>query len=83
MQVSTDADFLAVDGLCCCYISEWQFFIIPVYLQSVQAHSVNWLKEVDEWLGDRIVLAGESFTNRHCDYTGRDVTDREVTSYQL
>jgi hypothetical protein len=28
------------------------FFIIPVYLQSVQVHSVNWLKEVDECLGD-------------------------------
>jgi hypothetical protein len=28
------------------------FFIIPVYLQSVQVHSVNWLKEVDECLGE-------------------------------
>jgi hypothetical protein len=28
------------------------FFIIPVYLQSVQLHSVNWLKEVDECLGE-------------------------------
>jgi hypothetical protein len=27
------------------------FYIIPVYLQSVQVHSVNWLKEVDECLG--------------------------------
>jgi hypothetical protein len=28
------------------------FFIIQVYLQSVQVHSVNWLKEVDECLGE-------------------------------
>jgi hypothetical protein len=26
------------------------FFIVPVYLQSVQVHSVNWFKEVDECL---------------------------------
>jgi hypothetical protein len=25
-----------------------KYFFIPVYLQSVQVHSVNWLKEVDE-----------------------------------
>jgi hypothetical protein len=28
------------------------FLIIPVYLQSVQVHSVNWLKEVYECLGE-------------------------------
>jgi hypothetical protein len=33
------------------------FFIIPVYLQSVQVHSVNWLKEVDECLGEGRSLA--------------------------
>jgi hypothetical protein len=33
------------------------FFIIPVYLQSVQVHSVNWLKDVDEWLGEGRSLA--------------------------
>jgi hypothetical protein len=32
------------------------FFIIPVYLQSVQVHSVNWLKEVDECLGEERIL---------------------------
>jgi hypothetical protein len=32
-------------------------FIIPVYLQSVQVHSVNWLKEVDECLGEERSLA--------------------------
>jgi hypothetical protein len=26
--------------------------IIPVYFQSVQVNSVNWLKDVDEWLGE-------------------------------
>jgi hypothetical protein len=33
------------------------FFIIPVYLQSVRVHSVNWLKEVDECLGEGRSLA--------------------------
>jgi hypothetical protein len=33
------------------------FFIIPVYLQYVQVHSVNWLKEVDECLGEGRSLA--------------------------
>jgi hypothetical protein len=33
------------------------FFIIPVYLQTVQVHSVNWLKEVDECLGEGRSLA--------------------------
>jgi hypothetical protein len=33
------------------------FFIIPVYFQSVQVHSVNWLKEVDECLGEGRSLA--------------------------
>jgi hypothetical protein len=33
------------------------FFIIPVYLQSVQVHSVNWLEEVDECLGEGRSLA--------------------------
>jgi hypothetical protein len=33
------------------------FFIIPVYLQSVQVHSINWLKEVDEGLGEGRSLA--------------------------
>jgi hypothetical protein len=33
------------------------FFIIPVYLQSVQVHSVNWFKEVDECLGEGRSLA--------------------------
>jgi hypothetical protein len=33
------------------------FFIIPVYLQSAQVHSVNWLKEVDECLGEGRSLA--------------------------
>jgi hypothetical protein len=32
-------------------------FIIPVYLQSVQVLSVNWLKEVDECLGEGRSLA--------------------------
>jgi hypothetical protein len=37
------------------------FVIIPVYLQSVQVHSVNWLKEVDLCLGEghRIVSAAD------------------------
>jgi hypothetical protein len=29
-----------------------KIFIVSVYLQSVQVHSVNWLKDVDEWLGE-------------------------------
>jgi hypothetical protein len=33
------------------------FLIIPVYLQSVQVHTVNWLKEVDECLGEGRSLA--------------------------
>jgi hypothetical protein len=33
------------------------FFIIPVYFQSVQVHSVNWLKEADECLGEGRSLA--------------------------
>jgi hypothetical protein len=33
------------------------FFIIPAYLESVQVHSVNWLKEVDECLGEGRSLA--------------------------
>jgi hypothetical protein len=33
------------------------FFIISVYLQSVHVHSVNWLKEVDECLGEGRSLA--------------------------
>jgi hypothetical protein len=33
------------------------FFNIPVYLQSVQVHSVNWLKEVNECLGEGGSLA--------------------------
>jgi hypothetical protein len=33
------------------------FFIIPAYLQFVQVHSVNWLKDVDEWLGEGRSLA--------------------------
>jgi hypothetical protein len=33
------------------------FFIIPVYLQSVKVHSENWLKEVDECLGEGRSLA--------------------------
>jgi hypothetical protein len=33
------------------------FFIIPVYLQSVQVNSVNWLKEVDECVGEGRSLA--------------------------
>jgi hypothetical protein len=33
------------------------FFIIPVYLQPVQVHSVIWLKDVDEWLGEGHSLA--------------------------
>jgi hypothetical protein len=33
------------------------FFIIPIYLQSVQVHSVNWLKEADECLGEGRSLA--------------------------
>jgi hypothetical protein len=33
------------------------FLIIPVYLQSVQVHSVNWLKDVDGWLGEGRSLA--------------------------
>jgi hypothetical protein len=33
------------------------FFIIPVYLQSVQVHSVNWLKEVGDCLGEGRLLA--------------------------
>jgi hypothetical protein len=37
------------------------FFIIPVYLQSVQVHSVNWLKEVDECLGEGRSLAEVRF----------------------
>jgi hypothetical protein len=32
------------------------FFIIPVYLQSVHIHSLNWLKEFDECLGERYSL---------------------------
>jgi hypothetical protein len=35
----------------------FHFCIIPVYLQSVQAHSVNWLKEVDECLREGRSLA--------------------------
>jgi hypothetical protein len=34
------------------WVVKRNFFIIPVYLQSVQAHSVNLLKDVDEWLGE-------------------------------
>jgi hypothetical protein len=33
------------------------FFIVPVYLRSVQVHSINWLKEVDECLGKGRSLA--------------------------
>jgi hypothetical protein len=33
------------------------FIIIPVYLHSVQVHSVNWLREVDECLGEGRWLA--------------------------
>jgi hypothetical protein len=33
------------------------FCIIPLYLPSVQVHSVNWLKEVDECLGEGRSLA--------------------------
>jgi hypothetical protein len=33
------------------------FIIIPDYLQYVQVHSVNWLKEVDECLGEGRLLA--------------------------
>jgi hypothetical protein len=32
-------------------------FIITFYLHSVQVHSVNWLKDVDEWLGEGRSLA--------------------------
>jgi hypothetical protein len=39
------------------YFSILNFFIVPVYLQSVQIHSVNWLKEVDECLGEGCSLA--------------------------
>jgi hypothetical protein len=38
-------------------LKEKVFFIIPVYLQPVQVHSVNWLKEVDECLGEGRSLA--------------------------
>jgi hypothetical protein len=37
--------------------ADFSSFIIPVYLQSVQVHSVNWLKEVDECLGEGCSLA--------------------------
>jgi hypothetical protein len=33
------------------------YIIIPVYLESVQLNSVNWLKEVDECLGEGRSLA--------------------------
>jgi hypothetical protein len=41
----------------CCKLHDRFFFIIPVYLQSVQVHSVDWLKEVDECLGEGRSLA--------------------------
>jgi hypothetical protein len=37
--------------------AQTHFFIIPVYLQYVQVHSVNWLKGVDECLGEGRSLA--------------------------
>jgi hypothetical protein len=36
---------------------QYFFLIILVYLQSVQVHSVNWLKEVGEFLGEGRSLA--------------------------
>jgi hypothetical protein len=33
-------------------VATYVFFIIAVYLQSVQVHSVNWLKEVVDCLGE-------------------------------
>jgi hypothetical protein len=50
------------------------FFIIPAYLQSVQVHSVNWLKEVDECLGEGRSLASSIVrigSGARCDLRGR------------
>jgi hypothetical protein len=51
------------------------FFIIPVYLQSVQVYSVNWLKEVDECLGEgrdlHIPLAKEVIQRLSSQYSAR------------